>query len=94
MDQDIYVRCRQAFIRRMLRQKKQRRLEFDSELRMRAQCRVGQLRAVQFPDDFTWTIWKEGKRGYLVLVSQQTFPTMGHAIAHLREQMKHAVSVD
>jgi hypothetical protein len=94
MEFEIYARCRQAFIRRLLRSKKQQRLEFDSELRMQAQCRVGQLRAVQFPDDFTWTIWREGNRGYLVLVTEQTFPTMGQAIAHLRNQLPYAVTVD
>ena len=84
MERELYNRCRAAFIRRELRRQKQQRTEFDERLRMLAQCRVGELRAIQYPDDFNWTIWREGSRGFLVLSTRQMFPTMGQAIEYIR----------
>lgn len=84
MERTIATACRRRFIRWRLRIEHQRRMEFDCKLRMQARVRAGKLYAIQWPDDFSWTIWREGNRGYLVPVVHTKFPLLSSALLFIR----------
>jgi hypothetical protein len=88
MDQDIYARCRQAFIRRMLRAAKQHRLDEDAELRMQSSVRCGKLYAILNTQERAFTVWREGRRGLLVQISRERFFKLSDAVGYM-QQMQH-----
>ena len=95
MDRFFFDRCRASFTRRKLRVRKQQRLDFEQKLRMYARVRVGKMFAIQWPDDFTWTVWREGNRGYLVVVTRRHFRMLSEAMYFIKAQDSSAVaSVD
>lgn len=93
MERTIYTACRRRFIRWRLRIERQKRMDFDSTLRMQAQVQVGKLHAIQWPDDFTWSIWREGNRGYLVPVTRTLFPQLSEALDYLCKKAAKTVAV-
>lgn len=94
MDRFFFDRCRAAFIRWELRRQKQERLDLDATLRMQSQFRIGQLRAIQMPGEFMWTIWKEGNRGLLIPASGREFTNLSDAVDYLQKQFNHVAKVD
>lgn len=93
MERSIGEACRRRFIRWRLRVEHQKRMDFDGKLRMLAQARVGKLHAIRWPNDFTWTVWREGNRGYLMLVTNQKFPLLSSALAFIRSEAVKTVAV-
>lgn len=93
MERSIAEACRRRFIRWRLRVEHQKRMDFDCNLRMEAQVRVGKLHAIQWPDDFTWSIWKEGQRGYLIPATRTLFPQLSEALDYIRSQSAKTVAV-
>lgn len=93
MERAIHEACRRRFIRWRLRVEHQKRMEFDCKLRMLSQVRCGNLHAIRWPDDFTWTIWREGKRGYLIQVTNRKFSLLSLALAFIRSEAVKTVVV-
>lgn len=88
MDQDIYARCRQAFIRRALRAAKQQRLDDDADLRMQSSVRCGKLYAILNTQERAFTIWREGRRGLLVQITKDQFFKLSDAVSYM-QQVQH-----
>jgi hypothetical protein len=91
MDRFFFDRCRASFIRKVLRLRKQERMDFDAELRMRARVRIGNLFAIQWPDDFSWTVWKEGNRGYLIVVERRQYRLLSDAMDYIKAAQQNSV---
>lgn len=86
MERSMYEWCRRKFIKAALRREHQRRMEFDCNLRMQQQVRCGKYHAIRWPDDFTWSIWHEGHRGYLMLTTIIKFVNLSAAIEFIKEK--------
>lgn len=93
MERSMYEWCRRKFIKAALRREHQRRMDFDCNLRMQQQVRCGRYHAIRWPDDFTWSIWHEGNRGYLVQTTMIKFVNLSAAIEFIREKSSVMVSV-